>query len=105
CCEDWKLLFFNVAACIVAAICFCCYSILLLREDLSRNLELTELKPSLGEDFIPAGSSSSIPTDYVSVGHVLFLLIMFLLVMFSFLLTEIESAGHVLVYADRDRIC
>ncbi|GKG00683.1 hypothetical protein Tco_0302373, partial [Tanacetum coccineum] len=28
----------------------CCYSILLLREDLSRNLELTELKPSLGED-------------------------------------------------------
>ncbi|GJZ32259.1 hypothetical protein Tco_0577695 [Tanacetum coccineum] len=34
-----------------------------------------------------------------------FLLIMFLLVMFSFLLTEIESAGHVLVSADRDRIC
>ncbi|GKE83437.1 probable splicing factor 3A subunit 1, partial [Tanacetum coccineum] len=33
-----------------------------------------------------------------------FLLIMFLLVMFSFLLTEIESAGHVLVSADRDRI-
>ncbi|GJS80384.1 hypothetical protein Tco_0730265 [Tanacetum coccineum] len=30
--------------------CFCCYSILLLREDLSRNLELTESKPSLGED-------------------------------------------------------
>ncbi|GKA71398.1 hypothetical protein Tco_0777537, partial [Tanacetum coccineum] len=29
---------------------FCCYSILLLREDLSRNLELTESKPSLGED-------------------------------------------------------
>ncbi|GKA98444.1 hypothetical protein Tco_0826381 [Tanacetum coccineum] len=34
----------------------------------------------------------------------------FLLVMFSFLLTEIESAdyvsaGHVLVPADRDRIC
>ncbi|GKC86814.1 hypothetical protein Tco_1147463, partial [Tanacetum coccineum] len=52
------------AACIVAAgsfvlavfiyicclLCFCCYSILLLREDLSRNLELTESKPSLGED-------------------------------------------------------
>ncbi|GKB31736.1 hypothetical protein Tco_0871137, partial [Tanacetum coccineum] len=45
------------AACIVAAgylvsagICFCCYSILLLREDLSRNLELTESTPSLGED-------------------------------------------------------
>ncbi|GJR69504.1 reverse transcriptase domain-containing protein [Tanacetum coccineum] len=38
-------------------------------------------------------------------GIKLFLLIMFLLVMFSFLLTEIESAGHVLVSADRDRIC
>ncbi|GKC33198.1 hypothetical protein Tco_1040492, partial [Tanacetum coccineum] len=39
--------------------------------------------------------------------QVAFLLIMFLLVMFSFLLTEIESvdyvsAGHVLVSADRD---
>ncbi|GKF28056.1 reverse transcriptase domain-containing protein, partial [Tanacetum coccineum] len=34
-------------------------------------------------------------------GIKLFLLIMFLLVMFSFLLTEIESAGHVLVSADR----
>ncbi|GJW68141.1 hypothetical protein Tco_0122565, partial [Tanacetum coccineum] len=73
CCKDWKLLFFNVAACIVAAgylvsagICFCCYSILLLREDLSRNLELTESKP-----IVPAGSSSSIPADYVSAGHVL----------------------------------
>ncbi|GKB05220.1 hypothetical protein Tco_0833415 [Tanacetum coccineum] len=33
-----------------AGTCFCCYSILLLREDLSRNLELTESKPSLGED-------------------------------------------------------
>ncbi|GJT74953.1 hypothetical protein Tco_1041678 [Tanacetum coccineum] len=31
-------------------LCFCCYSILLLREDLSRNLELTESTPSLGED-------------------------------------------------------
>ncbi|GJV60948.1 hypothetical protein Tco_1467048 [Tanacetum coccineum] len=45
------------AACIIAAgylvsagFCFCCHSILLLREDLSRNLELTESKPSLGED-------------------------------------------------------
>ncbi|GKE70380.1 hypothetical protein Tco_1528452, partial [Tanacetum coccineum] len=41
CCKDWKLLFFNVAACLVAVgylvsagSCFCCYSILLLREDL-----------------------------------------------------------------------
>ncbi|GKG15756.1 hypothetical protein Tco_0358079 [Tanacetum coccineum] len=57
CCKDWKLLFFNVAACLVAAgylvsagTCFCYYSILLLRDDLSRNLELTESKPSLGED-------------------------------------------------------
>ncbi|GJR80720.1 hypothetical protein Tco_0151505 [Tanacetum coccineum] len=31
-------------------LCFCCHSILLLREDLSRNLELTKSKPSLGED-------------------------------------------------------
>ncbi|GJW14154.1 hypothetical protein Tco_0018287 [Tanacetum coccineum] len=95
CCKDWKLLFFNVAACFVAAgylvsagTCFCCYSILLLREDLSRNLELTESKPivpadsssSIPADNVPAGSSSSIPADYV-------------------------SAGHVLVSADRDRIC
>ncbi|GKA80285.1 hypothetical protein Tco_0786881 [Tanacetum coccineum] len=84
CCKDWKLLFFNVAACFVAAgylvsagTCFCCYSILLLREDLSRNLELTESKPivpadsssSIPADNVPAGSSSSIPADYVSAGH------------------------------------
>ncbi|GJS03404.1 hypothetical protein Tco_0319912, partial [Tanacetum coccineum] len=68
CCKDWKLLFFNVAACFVAAsylvsagTCFCCYSILLLREDLSRNLELTESKP-----IVPADSSSSIPADVTS---------------------------------------
>ncbi|GJW86018.1 hypothetical protein Tco_0159163 [Tanacetum coccineum] len=127
--QDWKLLFFDVAtsfdsavhrvhavsfdaavldvastvsaACIVAAgyivsagicdaagsfvlavfiyicclLCFCCYSILLLREDLSRNLELTESKP-----MVSAGSSSSIPADYV-------------------------PAGHVLISADRYRIC
>ncbi|GJR77856.1 hypothetical protein Tco_0090221 [Tanacetum coccineum] len=71
---DWKLLFFDsavsidaadldaastvFAACIVSAgICFCCYSILLLREDLSRNLELTESTPI-------------VPADYVSAGHV-----------------------------------
>ncbi|GJU47795.1 hypothetical protein Tco_1217350 [Tanacetum coccineum] len=85
CCKDWKLLFFNVAACFVAAgylvsagTCFCCYSILLLREDLSRNLELTESKPivpadsssSIPADNVPAGSSSSIPADYVSAGHI-----------------------------------
>ncbi|GKA42982.1 hypothetical protein Tco_0735642 [Tanacetum coccineum] len=60
---------------ICCILCFCCHSILLLREDLSRNLELTESKP-----IVPAGSSSSVPADYV-------------------------SAGHVLVPADRDRIC
>ncbi|GJS46910.1 hypothetical protein Tco_0597031 [Tanacetum coccineum] len=73
---------------ICCILCFCCYSILLLREDLSRNLELTESKPivpadsssSIPADNVPAGSSSSIPADYV-------------------------SAGHVLVSADRDRIC
>ncbi|GJU64651.1 putative ribonuclease H-like domain-containing protein [Tanacetum coccineum] len=48
-------------------LCFCCSSILLLREDLSRNLALTESTPI-------------VPADYV-------------------------SAGHVLVSADRDRIC
>ncbi|GJU52880.1 hypothetical protein Tco_1226594, partial [Tanacetum coccineum] len=88
-CKDWKLLFFdvatsfdsavhrvhavsfdaavfNVADTVSAGICFCCYSILLLREDLSRNLELTESKP-----MVSAGSSSSIPADYVPVGYVL----------------------------------
>ncbi|GJX67234.1 hypothetical protein Tco_0302961 [Tanacetum coccineum] len=102
--QDWKLLFFGSAvhrvhavsvdaadldvastvsaAFIIAAgylvsagICFCYYSILLLREDLSRNLALTESTP-----MISAGSSSSIPADYV-------------------------PAGHVLISADRYRIC
>ncbi|GJV98055.1 hypothetical protein Tco_1549632 [Tanacetum coccineum] len=54
-------------------------------------------------------SADSIKSFLLTV-QVAFLLIMFLLVMFSFLLTEIESAdyvsaGHVLVSADRDRIC
>ncbi|GJX47969.1 hypothetical protein Tco_0273159 [Tanacetum coccineum] len=95
CCKDWKLLFFNVAACFVAAgylvsagTCFCCYSILLLREDLSRNLELTESKP-----IVPADSSSSIPADNVPAGSS------------SSIPAEYVSAGHVLVSADRDRIC
>ncbi|GKG35725.1 hypothetical protein Tco_0440879, partial [Tanacetum coccineum] len=47
------------AACCAAAgyvvyccclLCSCCSSILLPQEDLSRNLELTESTPSLGED-------------------------------------------------------
>ncbi|GKG63856.1 hypothetical protein Tco_0647223, partial [Tanacetum coccineum] len=64
---------------------------------------LTESTPSLGED-----CWNLLKTTADSIKS--FLLIMFLLVMFSFLLTEIESAdfvsaGHVLVPADRDRIC
>ncbi|GKB52928.1 hypothetical protein Tco_0903681 [Tanacetum coccineum] len=55
---------------ICCLLCFCCYSILLLREDLSRNLELTESKPNL----------EAVPADYV-------------------------PAGHVLISADRYRIC
>ncbi|GKB92500.1 hypothetical protein Tco_0964772 [Tanacetum coccineum] len=51
---------------ICCLLCFCCYSILLLREDLSRNLELTESKP-----MVSAGSSSSVPADYVPAGHIL----------------------------------
>ncbi|GKE37289.1 hypothetical protein Tco_1460694 [Tanacetum coccineum] len=54
-------------------------------------------------------SADSIKSFLLAV-QVTFLLIMHLLVMFSFLLTEIESAdyvsaGHVLVPVDRDRIC
>ncbi|GKG38995.1 hypothetical protein Tco_0460707, partial [Tanacetum coccineum] len=67
--------------------CSCCSSILLPQEALSRNLELTESTPSLGEDFVPAGRSSSIPADYVSVP------------------ADYVSAGRVLVHADSDRIC
>ncbi|GJV38869.1 hypothetical protein Tco_1417309 [Tanacetum coccineum] len=59
-----------VASTVSAACCFCCSSILLLREDLSRNLELTESKPNL----------EAVPADYV-------------------------PAGHVLISADRYRIC
>ncbi|GKB11838.1 hypothetical protein Tco_0845761, partial [Tanacetum coccineum] len=61
--------------------------------------------------YVPAmfASADSIKS-FLLVVQVTFLLIMFLLDMFSFLLTEIESAdyvsaGHVLVPADRDRIC
>ncbi|GKD63065.1 hypothetical protein Tco_1305173, partial [Tanacetum coccineum] len=69
-CDAAGLFVLAVFIYICCLLCFCCYSILLLREDLSRNLELTESKP-IQEPF---------------------LLIMFLLVMFSFLLTDIESA-------------
>ncbi|GKF66592.1 hypothetical protein Tco_0193109, partial [Tanacetum coccineum] len=40
----------SAGLCCCCLLCSCCSSILLLREDLSRNLELTESKPSLGED-------------------------------------------------------
>ncbi|GKC54896.1 hypothetical protein Tco_1077641, partial [Tanacetum coccineum] len=40
---------------ICCILCFCCYSILLLREDLSRNLELTESKPMISADYVSAG--------------------------------------------------
>ncbi|GKD05825.1 hypothetical protein Tco_1180799 [Tanacetum coccineum] len=78
----------SAGLCCCCLLCSCCFSILFFREDLSRNLELTESKPivpadslnSIPADNVPAGSSSSIPADYV-------------------------SAGHVLVSADRDRIC
>ncbi|GJQ91538.1 hypothetical protein Tco_0002677 [Tanacetum coccineum] len=85
--QDWKLLFFDVATSFDSAVhrvhavsfdaavfiyscclfCFCCCSILLLQEDLSRNLELME-------------SKLMVPAGYV-------------------------SAGHVLISADRYRIC
>ncbi|GJR22750.1 hypothetical protein Tco_0971277 [Tanacetum coccineum] len=62
-------------------LCFCCHSILLLREDLSRNLELTEYSFLLmALRTFHAGSSSSI------------LLIKYLLVIVLVPLTEIESA-------------
>ncbi|GJZ94243.1 hypothetical protein Tco_0666446 [Tanacetum coccineum] len=79
-------------------LCFCCSSILLLREDLSRNLELTESKPSLGGDLLgiigkmTKGCLCMFGLFVSAEGIKSFLLIMFLLVMFSFLLTEIESA-------------
>nr|GEV51322.1 hypothetical protein [Tanacetum cinerariifolium] len=89
-------------------------SILVLREDLSRNLELTESTPSLGEDCwellkrlrfvptdrviqfllmalcVPTGSSSCNSAGHieaVSAGY------------------DIVPAGHVLVSDDRYRIC
>ncbi|GJX15073.1 hypothetical protein Tco_0206831 [Tanacetum coccineum] len=97
--QDWRLLFFDVATSFDSAVfhlmllfwmlllwflllillllvifadyfVFCCSSILLLREDLSRNLELTESTPNL----------EAVPADYV-------------------------PAGHVLISADRYRIC
>ncbi|GKA70229.1 hypothetical protein Tco_0776293 [Tanacetum coccineum] len=40
----------SAGLCCCCLLCSCCFSILFLREDLSRNLELTESKPSLGED-------------------------------------------------------
>ncbi|GJT96296.1 hypothetical protein Tco_1091814 [Tanacetum coccineum] len=90
------------AACCTAAgyfayccclLCSCCSSILLPPADLSRNLELTESTPSLGEDFIPADSLNSIPADNVPAGRS------------SSIPADYVSAGLVLVPADSDRIC
>ncbi|GJR79934.1 hypothetical protein Tco_0150719 [Tanacetum coccineum] len=80
--------------------------------DSSNLSSLTSTPTILGLDTSPQqmfASADSIKSFLLAV-QVTFLLIMFLLVMFSFLLTEIESAdyvsaGHVLVPADRDRIC
>ncbi|GKA33602.1 hypothetical protein Tco_0720031 [Tanacetum coccineum] len=68
------------AACCTAAgyfvyccclLCSCCSSILLPQEDLSRNLELTESTPSLGEDCWNKLQTISVHSaDFVSVGHV-----------------------------------
>ncbi|GJR70962.1 reverse transcriptase domain-containing protein [Tanacetum coccineum] len=71
------------AACCAAAgyfvyccclLCSCCSSILLPQEDLSRNLELTESTPSLGEDCwdkLQTTKCQIESADYVSAGHVL----------------------------------
>ncbi|GJR88348.1 hypothetical protein Tco_0212359 [Tanacetum coccineum] len=83
----------SAGLCCCCLLCSCCSSILLLREDLSRNLELTESKP-----IVPAGSSSSVPADYVSAGHVLILVPAD---SSSSIPADYVSAGHVLVSADR----
>ncbi|GKA70927.1 hypothetical protein Tco_0777066 [Tanacetum coccineum] len=59
CCKDWKLLFFNVDACFVAA------------DYLVSAVVPADSSSSIPADYVPAGSSSSIPADYVSAGHVL----------------------------------
>ncbi|GJQ96907.1 putative ribonuclease H-like domain-containing protein [Tanacetum coccineum] len=93
--QDWKLLFVDVAAsfnstvsidaadldaastvfaaCSVSAgICFCCYSILLLREDLSRNLELTMFASADSNEVRSCLQVQvRLPADYVSAGSVL----------------------------------
>ncbi|GJU49925.1 hypothetical protein Tco_1219480 [Tanacetum coccineum] len=80
----WCAGYIVMLVCAAALLCSCCFSSLFLRERLSRNLELTGVKVTKfrGGIVVPAGSSSSIPADYVSV------------VMFSFMLTEIESFEH-----------
>ncbi|GKF98655.1 hypothetical protein Tco_0297438 [Tanacetum coccineum] len=62
CCKDWKLLFFDVAVSFDSVV---------------HRVHAVSFDAAA---VVPAGSSSSIPADYV-------------------------SAGHVLVFADRDRIC
>ncbi|GJX02574.1 hypothetical protein Tco_0186487 [Tanacetum coccineum] len=79
---------------LVSAACVAAAAFLLLREDLSRNLVLTASTPSLGEDFVPAGSSSNVPADYVSAGYVLVPADRDRIVIYV-------SAGHVLVPVPR----
>ncbi|GKD68730.1 hypothetical protein Tco_1322820 [Tanacetum coccineum] len=58
---------------ICCLLCFCCYSILLLREDLSRNLELT-VSSSVSAGYIiefMLEDLEAVPADYVPAGHVL----------------------------------
>ncbi|GKG07053.1 hypothetical protein Tco_0330022, partial [Tanacetum coccineum] len=54
---------------ICCLLCFCCYSILLLREDLSRNLELTD-SSSVSAGYIiefMLEDLEAVPADYVRV--------------------------------------
>ncbi|GJT84081.1 hypothetical protein Tco_1058423 [Tanacetum coccineum] len=87
--RDWKLLFFDVAASFDSAV----HRVHAISFDAAVASTVSAACIVSAEILISADGIKS------------FLLIMFLLVMFSFLLTEIESAGHVLVSADRDRIC
>ncbi|GJV34628.1 putative ribonuclease H-like domain-containing protein, partial [Tanacetum coccineum] len=63
----------SAGLCCCCLLCSCCFSILFLREDLSRNLELTESKPSLGEDlcYHPPKSNASCRLCYncQKLGH------------------------------------
>ncbi|GKC46172.1 hypothetical protein Tco_1063894 [Tanacetum coccineum] len=65
------------------------------KSGLQRNVEYSRalLSSSIPADNVPADSSSSIPADNVPAGSS------------SSIPADYVSAGHVLVSADRDRIC